>query len=405
MTQGTEEGYGLYLPETEHDACGVGIVADILGRKSHRMVDMGLEVLDHLAHRGACGCDPKTGDGGGMLLQMPHGFFKQRAADAGVTLPEPGRYGVGMVFLPWGADDRAACQSVIEETIKEEGQAFLGWRDVPVDSTGIGVIAQDSEPVIRQVFVGRNPGLADHDAFERKLYVIRKVVERKVAQSGMEGKAAFYIPSLSSNTIVYKGLLMPEQVRGYFLDLSDPLMDSSFVMVHSRFSTNTLGSWKLAHPYRYIAHNGEINTLRGNINWMTARESVMSSPLFGDDVKKLLPVLTPGASDTATIDNAFELLALSGRDLPHVMAMLIPEAWEGATDISRERRAFYEYHSYVMEPWDGPALIAFTDGKKIGANLDRNGLRPFRYTVTKDNLIVMASEAGVLQIAPEDVLY
>ncbi|MBI4339855.1 MAG: glutamate synthase large subunit, partial [Chloroflexi bacterium] len=397
--------YGLYRPEFEHDSCGVGIVADILGRRSHRMVQMGLEVLDNLAHRGACGCDPKTGDGGGMLLQMPHAFFRQRAADVGIALPAPGHYGVAMVFLPWEAEDRAACQSILEATIKEEGQTFLGWRDVPVDDSGIGVIAQDSEPVIRQAFVGRNPALPDQDSFERKLYVIRKVVERKISQSSVQSRDAFYISSLSSNTVVYKGLLMPEQVRGFFLDLSDPLLDSSFVLVHSRFSTNTLGSWRLAHPYRYIAHNGEINTLRGNINWMAAREMVMTSPLFGEDIKKLVPVLTPGASDTATIDNAIELLALSGRSLPHVMAMLIPEAWEGATDISPEKRAFYEYHSFLMEPWDGPALIAFTDGKKIGANLDRNGLRPFRYTVTKDNLIVMASEAGVLQVPPENVLY
>ena len=405
MTTVEPESHGLYRPETEHDACGVGILADILGRRSHRIVDMGLEVLDHLAHRGACGCDPKTGDGGGMLLQLPHAFFQQRAADVGIHLPEAGHYGVGMVFLPWDANDRAACQSIIEQTIKEEGQTLLGWRDVPVDDSAIGVIAQDSEPVIRQVFVRRNPGLADQDAFERKLYIIRKVVERKVIQSGMKCGDSFYICSLSSNTIVYKGLLMPEQVRGFFLDLSCPLVDSSFALVHSRFSTNTLGSWKLAHPYRYIAHNGEINTLRGNINWMAAREMTMSSPLFGEDIKKLLPVLTPGGSDTATIDNAFELLTLAGRELPHVMAMLIPEAWEGATDISPERRAFYQYHSFLMEPWDGPALIAFTDGKRIGANLDRNGLRPFRYTITKDNLIVMASEAGVLPIAPENVLY
>jgi len=405
MTSEQTEGHGLYRPETEHDACGVGIVADILGRKSHSIVDMGLEVLDHLAHRGACGCDPKTGDGGGMLLQLPHAFFKRWAGESGVALPEPGHYGVGMVFLPQDMSEHAACQIIIEQTIQEEGQTLLGWRDVPVDDSGIGVIAQESEPVIRQVFVGRNAALASQDAFERKLFVIRKLVERKIAQSASKSKDACYVCSLSSNTIVYKGLLMPEQVRGYFRDLTDPLMDSSFTLVHSRFSTNTLGSWKLAHPYRYIAHNGEINTLRGNISWMTAREMVMSSHLFGDDIKKLLPVLTPGASDTATLDNAFELLTLAGRELPHVMAMLIPEAWEGAADITPERRAFYQYHSYIMEPWDGPALIAFTDGKRIGANLDRNGLRPFRYTVTKDNLIVMASEAGVLPIPAERVLY
>ncbi len=396
---------GLYRPEFEHDACGVGIVADILGRRSHHMVEMGLEVLENLAHRAATGSDPKTGDGGGMLLQLPHAFFKKRAADNGIPLPDPGQYGVGMVFLPRDADDRAACQALVETVIREEDQTVLGWRDVPVDNYGIGVIARDSEPVISQVFVGRAASLLDQDAFERKLYVIRKVIEGRINQSEERVKQAFYIPSLSSNTIVYKGLLMPEQVRGFYRDLSDPLMDSAFVLVHSRFSTNTLGSWRLAHPYRYLAHNGEINPLRGNINWMTARETAMSSSLFGDDLKKLLPVLTPGASDTATIDNALELLTLAGRSLPHVMAMLIPEAWEGATDIRPEKRAFYEYDSFLMEPWDGPALIAFTDGKRIGANLDRNGLRPFRYTVTKDNLIVMGSETGVLPIEPEDVLY
>lgn len=397
--------YGLYRPELEHDSCGVGIVADILGRRSHKMIEMGLDVLDRLAHRGACGCDPRTGDGGGLLLQMPHKFFAKKVEELGFEMPGPGHYGVGMLFLPWERAERLKCEALIEEVIEEEGQHLLGWRDVPVDDEGIGVIAQDSEPVIRQVFVGRGDNLSAPEDFERKLYVIRKIIEHRTVELGLDDPDIFYVCSMSSRTVVYKGLLMPEQVRHFFLDLHDPDIESGFVLVHSRFSTNTLGSWRLAHPYRYIAHNGEINTLRGNINWMTAREKVMSSGHLGDDVTKLTPVLNPLASDTANLDSAFELLTLTGREIPHVMAMLIPEAWEGAADISPEKRAFYMYHSFLMEPWDGPALVAFTDGERIGANLDRNGLRPFRYTMTKDNLIVMASEAGVLSIPPEDVLY
>jgi glutamate synthase domain-containing protein 2/glutamate synthase domain-containing protein 1 len=369
------------------------------------MVESGLEVLDNLAHRGAAGSDPDTGDGGGMLLQMPHELFRRECAAQGITLPDSGEYGVGMIFLPQDPQERLACEGVVEETVKAEGQRLLGWRDVPVDNTEIGYTARAAEPVIRQVFVERGSHTRDQDAFERKLYVIRKVMESGVQGLGGHAARTFYIPSFSSNTVVYKGLLMGTQLRRYYRDLSDPATVSGFVLVHSRFSTNTLGSWRLAHPYRYLAHNGEINTLRGNINWMTARQAMLASEIFGDDVKKLNPVLTPGASDTATIDNAFEMLVLAGRSLPHVMAMLVPEAWEGDSAMSPEKRAFYEYHSCLMEPWDGPALIAFTDGKRIGANLDRNGLRPFRYTVTKDNWVVMASEAGVLNIPPEEVLY
>ena len=397
--------WGLYRPEFEHDACGVGIVADILGRRSHRMIEMGLEVLDNLAHRGACGCDPNTGDGGGMLLQMPHAFFARHSNEVGVTLPGSGEYGVGMVFLPRDPSERARCQQIVEDVVRTEGQRLLGWRDVPVNDREIGYIARDSQPVIRQVFVVMGPHVPDQAAFERKLYIVRKRIEYEVNRSGIREKDTFYIPSFSSQKIVYKGLLMGTQLRGYYPDLLDPAMESTFAMVHSRFSTNTLGSWRLAHPYRCIAHNGEINTLRGNINWMTARQAVLESGLFGDDIKKLYPILTPGASDTATIDNAFEFLLMGGRSLPHVMAMLIPEAWEKDRHISPERRAFYEYHSCLMEPWDGPAMIAFTDGVRIGANLDRNGLRPFRYTVTKDHLVVMASETGVLDIPPERVMY
>ncbi len=399
-----QEPFGLYNPDAEYDACGVGVVADVLGRRSHRIVEMGVEVLENLAHRGACGCDPDTGDGAGILLQMPHAFFARIAGDLKIDLPEPGRYGVGFVFLPRDPRERALCQQIIEATVTAEGQSVLGWRDVPANDGGIGRIARDSEPVIRQVFIARGPQTRGQDAFERKLYVIRRCVEKAVEQSGIREAKTFYIPSLSSRTVVYKGLLMGSQLRGFYPDLSDAGLDSSFALVHSRFSTNTLGSWRLSHPYRYIAHNGEINTLRGNINWMTARESALSSGLFGADIKKLLPILVPGGSDTATIDNAFEFLSLAGRSLPHVMSMLIPEAWEGNTFISPEKRAFYDYHSCLMEPWDGPALIAFTDGVRIGANLDRNGLRPFRYTITKDHLVVMASETGVLDIPPENIL-
>ena len=395
----------LYDPQFERDACGVGVVADILGRKSRQIIQMGLEVLDNLAHRGACGCDPKTGDGGGMLLQMPHAFFSHRSADLGITLPPPGEYGVGMIFLPQDPSGRATCQAIVERVVQEEGQRLLGWRDVPVDDQDIGFIARESQPIIRQVFVGKGPQTPDQGAFERKLYVIRKVIENTVNQSGTEDIGSFYIPSLSSNTVVYKGLLMGTQLRRFYPDLSDTDIEAGFVLVHSRFSTNTLGAWRLAHPYRYLAHNGEINTLRGNINWMAARQATLASELFGDDAKKLFPLLTLGASDTATIDNAFELLVMGGRSLPQAMAMLIPEAWNGDKHMTPDKRAFYEYHACVMEPWDGPALIGFTDGKRIGANLDRNGLRPFRYTVTKDQLLVMASEAGVLDIAPERVLY
>ncbi|MBI4298610.1 MAG: glutamate synthase large subunit [Chloroflexi bacterium] len=402
---GTSEQKGLYSPEFEHDACGVGIVADILGRKSHQLIGMGLDVLDNLAHRGACGADPKTGDGAGILLQLPHAFFNTEAPSLGISLPSAGEYGVGMVFLPQDPTDRAVCQNIMEDAVLAYGQTLLGWRDVPTDDREIGVIARESQPIIRQVFVGRGPKTPDHPAFERKLYVIRKIVENTVSRSGIKEINSFYIPSFSSNTLVYKGLLMGTQLRGFYLDLHHPAMESAVAMVHSRFSTNTFGSWRLAHPYRFIQHNGEINTLRGNINYMTARQALMASEHFGDDIAKLFPILTPGASDTATFDNALELLAMAGRSLPHAMAMLIPPAWERQENISPERRAFYEYHSSIMEPWDGPALIAFTDGKVVGANLDRNGLRPFRYMVTKDHLLVMASEAGVLKIPPERVLY
>ena len=400
-----QQGRGLYRPEFEHDACGVGVVANIKGVKSRDIIEQGLEVLVNLAHRGASGSDPKTGDGAGMLIQMPDALMRREAASLEMDLPPFGSYGVGMVFLPQDSEQRAVCQSIIEEVTREEGQQFLGWRDVPTDDSDIGIGARECQPRIRQFFVARGPDVIDQSYFERRLYVLRKVVERRVIDSGIQDADTFYIGTLSSNRVVYKGLLMGTQLKGFYRDLNDPDIASSFALVHSRFSTNTLGSWKLAHPYRFIIHNGEINTLRGNINWMIARQGSMESPFFGDALPKLFPIITPGASDTASIDNAIEFLLATGRPLHHVMMMLIPEATGEKIRISQEKKDFYDYHSCMMEPWDGPALIGFTDGERIGAVLDRNGLRPFRYLVTKNDLLVMASEVGVLDVPPEDVLF
>ena len=396
---------GLYDPSFEHDACGVGVVADIKGRKSHDIIEKGLQVLISLGHRGACGSDPETGDGAGLLAQMPHTFFHAEAAKLGIQLGEPGEWAVGMVFLPQDPQEGLYCQQALERITIEEGQQFLGWRDVPVDPDAIGVGARRVMPVIRQALIGRGDDTPDEASFERKLYVIRRRVENEVDASDIADASTFYIPSLSANRIVYKGLLMAHQIRGFYRELADETLVSSFAMVHSRFSTNTLGSWRLAHPYRFLQHNGEINTLRGNINWMAAREGMLASEAFGDDLPKLLPVIQPGQSDTACMDNALELLLHTGRSLPHAMLMLIPEACAAMVDMPQEKRDFYEYYSCLMEPWDGPALIAFTDGTRVGAILDRNGLRPFRYLVTKDDLLVMASETGVLEVPPEDVLF
>ena len=392
-------------PRFERDACGVGLVANISGKKSHDILEKGLEVLVNLAHRGACGCDPLTGDGAGILLQMPHQFLKQECANIGITLPGPGEYGVGVVFLPPDTSQRQTCEALVQQVIEDEGQHFLGWRDVPVDNSEVGYIARNSQPFIRQVFIGRGPQVKDEAQFERKLYVVRRVIERTADSMDDEIRQHFYIPSLSCNRVVYKGLLIGTQLQGFYPDLSDPAMTSAFAMIHARFSTNTLGSWRLAHPYRLICHNGEINTLRGNINWMTARQAMFSSNLFSDDMEKLFPIITPGASDTASFDNTLELLLATGRSLPHALMMMIPEATGEHVEVSQEKRDFYEYHSCLMEPWDGPALIAATDGTRIGVVLDRNGLRPFRYLVTKDDLLVMASEVGVLDIPPEEVRF
>jgi glutamate synthase (NADPH) large chain len=401
-THGLPPAQGLYDPAHEHDACGIGFVASVTGQKSHDIITKGIQVLLNLTHRGACGCDPETGDGAGVLIQVPHQFFARECHKLGFELPEPGSYGVGMTFLPVEKNPRLQCEGILERIVREEGLTVLGWRDTPTFASAIGRVARASQPYIQQIFVGRAAGM-DEDAFERKLYVVRKRAENEVRQSGIEDAETFYIPSLSCRTIVYKGLLLAPQITNFYRELSDPDVMSALCLVHQRFSTNTFPSWQLAHPYRYVAHNGEINTLRGNVNWMHARQSLLSSPLFGDDLKKLLPIIAPGGSDSANFDNAVELLFQAGRSIPHVMAMLIPEAWAGNPHMKADKRAFYEYHASLMEPWDGPAAIAFTDGRVIGATLDRNGLRPGRYVVTHDDLVIMASEAGVLDVPPEQV--
>jgi len=392
---------GLYDPRFEHDACGVGFVCNIDGRASHEIIQRGLQVLVNLTHRGATGADAETGDGAGILMQIPHAFLERECASLGIRLPEPGEYGVGSVFLPQDPAERARCESCIERTVAEEGQHFLGWRDVPVHPEHIGETARKIVPRIRQCFVLRGSGL-DAAAFERKLFVIRKVVENTLRAEGVRG---FHVPSLSSRTLVYKGLLLAYQVKKFYPDLADPAIESGLALVHQRYSTNTWPTWNLAHPYRYLCHNGEINTVRGNHNWMRAREAVIRSGVWGDDLEKLFPIVTTGGSDSAMLDNALEFLVLSGRDIAQAMMMLIPEAWDRDPLMRDEKKAFYEYHQCLMEPWDGPASICFSDGTRIGATLDRNGLRPSRYWVTKDGFVVLSSECGVLPINPEDVKY
>ncbi|MCL4302827.1 MAG: glutamate synthase large subunit [Anaerolineae bacterium] len=396
---------GLYDPQFERDACGVGFVVNIKGQKSNDIVRQALTVLRNLAHRGACGCEPNTGDGAGILMQTPHAFLAKVAAEEHIHLPGPGEYGVGMVFLPPNPALRRACENRFAEIVAAEGQRLLGWRTVPTNNSDLGATARSAEPVIRQVFIERSGKLKDDMAFERKLYVIRKRAANAIRYTGMPGGSQFYIPSLSYKTIVYKGMLMATQLEDYYPDLSDPDMASALALVHSRFSTNTFPSWERAHPYRYLIHNGEINTLRGNVNWFYAQQTRFQSRLFGDDLEKILPVINEDGSDSAMFDNCLEFLVLAGRSLPHAVMMMIPEPWSNHESMSDEKKAFYEYHSTLMEPWDGPASIGFTDGVRVGAVLDRNGLRPSRYYVTKDDLVVMASEVGVLDIPPERVLY
>ncbi|HUZ76081.1 MAG TPA: glutamate synthase large subunit [Chloroflexota bacterium] len=402
------ERIGLYDPSFEHDACGIGFVANINGARSHEIVRQGLQVLDNLSHRGATGCDPRTGDGAGILIQLPHEFLLRRCRDEGIRLPDPGEYGVGMVFLPRAhgplqTHDLDTCKLLVEEAIREEGLQLLGWRKVPIDLSACGELARDVVPEIRQVFVGRGHQGQSREELERRLYVVRKRLERAVRESGLRDANSFYVCSLSTHKLIYKGLLMSDQIPAFYQDLDDPTMVSALALIHARFSTNTFPSWDLAQPFHYVAHNGEINTLRGNVNWMHARQRLLESPLFGEDIKKLLPVVAPGGSDSAVFDNVLELLVAGGRSVAHAMMMLIPEAWQNDTAMADDKRAFYEYHSALMEPWDGPASIAFSDGHVIGAVLDRNGLRPSRYVVTKAGLVVMASEVGVLDIPADQI--
>ncbi len=398
---GLPQKQGLYDPQFEHDACGVGFIVHVKGNKSHEIVEQGLTILLNLDHRGACGCEPNTGDGAGILMQVPHKFLKKAAAAQNIELPEAGEYGVGAIYSSRNQTERENGKRIFAEIAAAEGCPVLGWRDVPTDNSSLGDTAKASEPFMQQVFLARPAGM-DEAAFERKLYVIRKRAHNAIRKTNVD--PYWYNSTLSCRTIVYKGMLMPVQVGDYYPELHDPDMESALALVHSRFSTNTFPSWERSHPYRYIAHNGEINTMRGNINWMHARQSMFESELFGDDLKKIPNLINIEGSDSTIFDNALELLTLAGRSLPHAVMMMIPEPWTAHESMSDEKKAFYEYHSCLMEPWDGPASIAFTDGTSIGAVLDRNGLRPSRYCITKDDIVIMASEAGVLPIAPERIV-
>ena len=395
---------GLYNPANEHDACGVGFVANIHGKKSHEIIEQGLTILDNLTHRGATGYDPKLGDGAGLLSQIPHEFFVAETDNLGISLPEVGHYGIGMMFLPKDNVLRAQFEKIVEKIVKEEGQDILGWREVPVDNSDIADSAKEVEPTIKQIFIKRSEDCEKQTGFERKLFVIRKRIEIEIGKLKNNDPVKFYVPSMSSRTIVYKGMLLAAEVGLYFKDLKNELFTSAISLVHQRFSTNTFPSWDLAHPFRMIAHNGEINTVQGNVNWMHARHETMKSLLLGEDLDKLWPLIEDGQSDSACFDNCLELLVAGGYSLPHAMMMLIPEAWAGNPLMDEERKAFYEYHAALMEPWDGPAAVAFTDGQMIGATLDRNGLRPARYLMTDDGVVMMASEMGVLTFPEEKIV-
>ncbi len=395
---------GLYDPKNEHDNCGLGFIADIKNRKSFDIIRQGLEILINLDHRGAVGADHLAGDGAGILVQIPDLLYREECAKLGFKLPPVGDYAVGMVFLPQNEATKNASIAAFEKITPEEGQIILGWRDLPVDNSCLGESVLPIEPVSRQVFIGRGNDCTDPDAFERKLFVIRKRVHHKVWDVDLTDRNQFYIPSLSSRTIVYKGMMLGYNVDSYFTDLQDERCHSALALVHQRFSTNTFPSWPLAQPFRYLCHNGEINTVRGNINWMQARRHNMSSEILGKDLEKLWPLIGDGASDAATFDNALELLVSSGYSLAHAMMIMIPEAWAGNPLMDEERRAFYEYHAALMEPWDGPAAMAFTDGRQIGATLDRNGLRPARFILTDDDRVIVGSEVGALRIPESKII-
>ena len=394
---------GLYNPHNEHDSCGVGFVVDIKNRRRHDIVRQGLEILVNVTHRGAVGADTMAGDGAGILMQLPDTLLREEVLKCDFSLPDLGDYGVGMVFLPMSPKERHRCQSLIEEITLHEGQRVLGWRDVPTDNRFLGKSVQRNEPVIRQVFIACGAHCADQDAFERKLYVIRKRVENAI-EASPEITEPFYVPTLSSRTICYKGMMLAENLGHYYPDLQDERIDSALALVHQRFSTNTFPSWELSQPFRFLCHNGEINTVRGNINWMNSRRHSMRSTKLGDDLAKLWPIIGEGKSDSATFDNALEILLAGGYSLAHAMMLMIPEAWEDNPLMDSSRRAFYEYYAGVMEPWDGPAAVAFTDGRQIGATLDRNGLRPARYIITDDDRVIMGSEVGVLCIPEERIV-
>src|ERR1700748_1293321 len=398
------EAEGLYDPSLEKDACGVGFIANIKGKKSHQIVSDALSILCNLEHRGAVGADPRFADGAVILVQIPHAFFKRKAAEIGFKRPEPGHYAIGALFMPRETAWRRVIQSIIAEQIKAEGMMLLGWRDVPSDNSSLGVTVKPTEPYHMQVFIDRNGAAKNDDEFERKLYILRKSISQAIYQRRDRGMAGYYPVSLSCRTVIYKGMFLADQLGKYYADLHEKDFESALALVHQRFSTNTFPTWSLAHPYRMIAHNGEINTLRGNVNWMAARQASVSSELYGKDITRLWPISYEGQSDTACFDNALEFLVQGGYSLPHAVMMMIPEAWAGNPLMDEQRRAFYEYHAAIMEPWDGPAAIAFTDGRQIGATLDRNGLRPARYLVTSDDRIVMASEMGVLKIPEEQIV-
>ncbi|MEM7798334.1 MAG: glutamate synthase large subunit [Chloroflexota bacterium] len=395
---------GLYDSSTEHDACGMGFVVQMKGEKSRAIVDQAIEILERMEHRGGEGAEPTTGDGAGILIQIPHAFFQSVCDEQGIELPERGEYGVGMMFLPQDMEERQRCRQRFQQIVEEEGQSILGWRTVPVDRTDLGKAALLAEPVVEQVFIKK--GIlrkSDSLAFERRLFIIRRLAERQIRDKMPNRGGDFYIPSLSAKKVIYKGMLLSTQVRTYYKDLSHPLMRSAIAVVHSRFSTNTFPSWDRAHPYRYLIHNGEINTIKGNANWMNTRHGVLSSEKFGEDLDKIMPFIDPDTSDSGQFDNALEFLYLSGYSLPHAVMMTVPEPWQKHTHMDSDKRAFYEYHSCLMEPWDGPASIGFTDGEVVGAVLDRNGLRPSRYYVTKDDRVILASEVGVVDIEPDNV--
>src|SRR5262252_1710397 len=401
---GLPQAQGLYDPALDKDSCGVGFIADIKGRRSHKIIDDALAILCNLEHRGAVGADPRAGDGAGILVQIPHKYFVKVADRLGFKLPKPGDYAIGQLFMPRDPDWRQVNRDIYAQTIKRMGMTLLGWRDVPTNNSTLGESVKPTEPVHQQVFIGRGRKITSEVDFERRLYILRKTVSAAIYKRRERRLASYYPASLSCRTVVYKGMFLADQLGTYYPDLHDPDFESALALVHQRFSTNTFPTWSLAHPYRMIAHNGEINTLRGNNNWMAARQASVSSELYGDDINKLWPISYEGQSDTACFDNALEFLTQGGYSLAHAVMMMIPEAWAGNPLMDEERSAFYEYNAALMEPWDGPAAIAFTDGRQIGATLDRNGLRPARYLVTRDDRIIMASEMGVLPIPEKDII-